>query len=620
MRNPTPLRTFVALLLGLGAVTATVAPASGSPKDEQALRDGCTWLDRALTREPERDDAFGMFMRGLMPKCQALLEGLARGDKSVRPEGLKAVINEIAQLQTVIDEEYGGPPPATGRPTPDEAAKKKVADERAGVDAEAQKRAEAERQAAEEARRAEAERKAAEDEAKRKEAEARAAAEAEKRLAEQRAKETEKERKAREAEEKKTEAARKREEERVRKEMAAAEKKAAEDAKRAEAERVKAEKKAAEDARRAEAERLKAEKAAAAGLEREAARQAKEREAEEAEARRLIDEANREGARENARLSAEEDAKRRLADEQAKKAAEEQARRAAEEQAQSQGPKTKTRAKGGALDGTWEQPPGRSLDRNIKRTLNIFTKDGKIQGEVYEEVWYPAPTSWVDRSCEGNSTFRMVTSARVTGEAGKNKLVLWRDVPRVLTCTCPSRCTVETRRRGFDLDVSPDGRELSDSSGVFVRPGTVIVGSARQAESEETPGPVVTATPRSFVGVWETAPFKRRDETVVMRLELSEEGGKLKGMLVERSSQGLPLQSWSERFCGGATRWEWVAKWEIEGDSKGKGLSLRGKGGDNLTCSCPSKCKKPKDKITLSGSLGATGGSLTLGGDLYEKK
>jgi len=193
-------------------------------------------------------------------------------------------------------------------------------------------------------------------------------------------------------------------------------------------------------------------------------------------------------------------------------------------------------------------------------------------------------------------------------------------VPRVLTCTCPSRCTVETRRRGFDLQASPDGRELSDSSGVFVRPGTVIVGSKRQAESDAAPGPVVAATPRSFVGVWETAPFKRRDETVVMRLELSLDGDKLNGMLLERSSQGLPLQSWSERFCGGATRWEWVAKWEVEGDAKGRGLTLRGKGGDNLTCSCPSKCKKPKDKITLSGELGATGGSLSVGGDLYEKK
>lgn len=632
MKNPTPLRptpsraAASALLaaLGLLAVALGSGPASASSKDEQSLRDGCTWLDRALTREPDRDDAFGMFMRGLMPKCQALLEGLARGDKSVRPEGMKAVINEIAQLQAVIDEEHGGPPPATGRPTPDEVAKQRVADEKAGVDAEAKKKAEAERQAAEEAKRVEAEKKAAEEEAKRKEAEAKAAAEAERRLAEQRAKETEKERKAREAEEKKAEAARKREEERVRKEMAAAEKKAAEEARRAEAERVKAEKKAAEEAKRAEAERLKADRAAAAELEQEAARQKKEREAAEAEALRLMAEAEREAAeearknaREEAKSSAEEEARLRLANEQAEKA-----RKAAEDEAraQAQARAKASRGKGGPLDGTWEQPPSRSLDRNIKRSLNIFTKDGKVQGELYEEVWYPAPSSWVDRSCEGNTTFRMVTSARVTGEAGKNKLVLWRDVPRVLTCTCPSRCTVETRRRGFDLEVSPDGRELSDSSGVFVRPGTVIVGSAKQAESEATPGPVVTATPKSFVGAWETAPFKRRDETVVMRLELSLDGDKLKGMLVERSSQGLPLQSWSERFCGGATRWEWVAKWEIEGESKGKNLSLRGMGGDNLTCSCPSKCKKPKDKIVLSGSLGATGSSISLGGDLYEKK
>lgn len=619
------------LVLPLASLLAIVLSDAGdshaASKDEEGLRTGCTWLDRALTREPDRDDAFGMFMRGLMPKCQALLEGLARGDKSVRPEGLKAVVNEIEELRSVIDAEHGAPPPATGKPTPDELAKKKVADEKAGIDSEAQKKAEAERQAAEEARRIEDEKKAAEAEAKRKADEAKAAAEAERRLAEQRARETDKERKAREAEEKKAEAARLREEEKARKE---------------EAERVKQEarareleeKKAAEELKREEAARLSAEKKAADEARKQAEKQAREERLAEDEAKRLIEEAEREAVAEQARLAREKAAElvaEELAagDEEARlerqRLAEENARRQAEEralkEAQKETPKeTRTRSKGGAFDGTWEQPASKELDRNIKRTLNIFTKDGKIQGEVVEEVWYPAPTSWVDRSCEGNNTFRMVTSARVSGEAGKTKLVLWRDIPRVLTCTCPSRCTVETRRRGFDLAASPDGRELSDSSGVFVRPGTVIVGSAKQAAGEAMTGAVVAATPKSFAGTWETPAFKRRDETVVRRLELKLVGDKLRGTLVEKSSQKLPLSSWSERFCAGANRWEWVASWEIEGDVKGTSISLKGQGGDNLTCSCPSKCKKPKEKLSMGGSLGASGKSITIDGDLYEKK
>jgi len=611
------------------------SPVHAGPKEEDALRQGCTWLDRALAREPERDDAFGMFMRGLMPKCHALLEALARGDKSVRADGLKAVVSEMTELQSVIDGEHGGPPPATGRPTPDEVAKKKVADERAGIDAEKTREQDEKNRLAEEQRRLEAEKKAAEEATKQAEREARERAEAEKREAERRAKETDRERKAREAAEKKAaqeaEKLAKKEAERLKKEQREAEKRAAEEAR-------KAEKEAEQEAKKEAKEREAAEKKAADEARKEAEARSKTQALEEAEARRLIEEAEREAveaeqraAREkaaslvDAELATADDEARaereRLAAENAKRVANEKAAREAGGNAMA-APTKQPRA-AGKLDGTWEQPASKNLDRTMKRTLNIFLRDGKVQGELLEEVWFPAPMAWVDRSCDGNPTFRMVTSARVSGEAGKSKLVLWRDVPRVLTCTCPSRCTVETRRRGFDLAIGPNGAELSDSSGVFVRPGTVIVGTKGEVALEKTTenaAPVVEVTSKSFVGVWETQPFKSRDQTLVRRLELTLAGDKFVGTLVERSSQGLPLQSWSERFCAGAPKWEWVTQWQVDGTAKGTGLSLRGQKGTTLTCTCQSKCTKPKDKVSFKGELGTTGDTLTIDGELYEKK
>lgn len=607
--------------LSLVLVTLVTGPSRvhAALKGEEALREGCTWLDRTLVREPERDDAFGMFMRGLMPKCHALLEALARGDKSVRAEGLNAVVSEINELRSVIDAELGGPPPATGKPTPDEVAKKKVADERAGIDADRARELEEKSRVAEEVKRLEAEKKAGEEAVKQAEKEARAREQAEKREAERRAKETDRERKAREAAEKKAELDAKKQAERLRKEQEAAEKTAELEAKK--------------EAKAREA----AEKTAELEAKKEAEGRAKAQALEEAEARRLIEEAEREGveafwwaagekaaALVNAELaSAGEEARA----ERERVAAENSERVAAEEVAREAGTAKTALVKQpraeGKLDGTWEQPARKSLDRTMKRTLNIFTRDGKVQGELLEEVSYPAPTAWVDRSCEGNPTFRMVTSARVSGEAGKSKLVLWRDVPRVLTCTCPSRCTVETRRRGFDLAIGPNGAELSDASGVFVRPGTVIVGTKGEVALEKgraNAAPVVEVSPTSFAGVWETEPFKSRDQTLVRRLEIKLEGDKFVGTLVERSSQGLPLQSWSERFCAGAPKWEWVTQWVVDGGSKGTGLSLRGQKGSTLSCSCASKCAKPKDKMTFKGELGTTGETLSIDGELYEKK
>ncbi len=627
----TRLSLFLSSLSVVLVSAIAASPVHAGPKEEEALREGCTWLDRALVREPDRDDAFGMFMRGLMPKCHALLEALARGDKSVRADGLKAVVTEISELQSVIDSEHGGPPPATGKPTPDEVAKKKVADERAGVDAEKTREQDEKNRLAEEQKRLEAEKKAAEEATKQAEKEAKERADAEKREAERRAKETDRERKAREAAEKKAaqeaEKLAKQEASRLKKEQQEAEKRAADEAKKAE-----------QEAKKEAKEREAAEKKAADEARKEAETRAKTQALEEAEARRLIEEAEREAVEAERRAAREKaaalvDAELATADDEARaereRLAAENAKRVANEKAAREAgtpakvTPTKQPRVAGKLDGTWEQPASKNLDRTMKRTLNIFLRDGKVQGELLEEVWFPAPMAWVDRSCEGNPTFRMVTSARVSGEAGKTKLVLWRDVPRVLTCTCPSRCTVETRRRGFDLAIGPNGAELSDSSGVFVRPGTVIVGTKGEVALEKTTenaAPVVEVTSKSFVGVWETQPFKSRDQTLVRRLELKQEGDKFVGTLVERSSQGLPLQSWSERFCGGAPKWEWVTQWLVDGTAKGTGLSLRGQKGDTLTCSCPSKCTKPKDKMSFKGELGTTGESLTIDGELYEKK
>jgi chemotaxis protein histidine kinase CheA len=589
------------LLLALAVGVCFLAPGRAlAASDADNLREGCNWLERAMAREPARDDAFGMFMRGMKPKCQALLEGLARKDGSVRPDALKQVTKEINDLREIIDAEAGGPPPPLKEPSADEQVRQKVqaekeAADKAAADKAAADKAEADRiakekQAAREAEAQEAARKAAADKAEQEarqlaEREARAQTTAEKREAAEARKKAE-----REAAEARKQA------EREAKERAAAEKKAAEEA-RKQAEREAKERAAAERdaARRAEEERKQAEREA---KEKADAQRKAEADAARLKAQALVD-AETESEREAQRLEA--------------------AKREAAEAAKREAVKPPAARRGsGPVDGTWEQPESKVLGKYVKRTLNILTKDKKIDGEVYEEVWFPAPSSWIDRSCGGNDTFRMVTTARVSGTLEGGNLVLWRDAPRLLTCTCSSRCTVETRRRGMDLAIGAGGAELSDSTGVFVRPGTVVIGGKVASTAEVA---AAQAAPVDFRGNWETASFKQRDRSVVQRLEISVSAdGKVTGTLVERSSQALPLASWADRFCGGATKWDWVTQWQVEGKVKGRKADIKASNGQSLLCTCPSKCTPPKEKLSFDLEMGATGRTVEYEGIVFERR
>ncbi|MCC6623965.1 MAG: hypothetical protein IT385_22095 [Deltaproteobacteria bacterium] len=547
-------------------------------EDEARLREGCSWLERAIARDPARDDSLMMFMRGMRPKCGALLEGLARKDGSVTPKTIGTIVKELQDLRDVVDADWKAshpnePDPAAGPDPAQKAAAEKAAADRAAAERAAAEKAAADKAAAEQAA---AERAAAEKAAADRAAAERAGAQ-----------ETKAAEKARLAEEKRqAEAARRAEKERL-----AAERQAAAEAEKARRAAEKAEKERLAAEKKAEQERLAAEKRAAA----DAAK------TEQAERERL--ELERQEREMLERDLAEAERIRREALAGAKVEA-------------PPGPAPTASGVASKLDGTWEQPPTKVLDKQVKRTLNLITKGKKVEGELFEEVWFPAPTAWIDRSCGGNTTFRMVTTARVTGEIDKRKLELRRDVPRVLACTCSSRCTVEERRRGLELELSASGQQLTDDTGVFARPGsaTVVAGPGGGPAPE---GVVVV----SLAGAWETSPFSAQDRKVILRLELEERDGKLVGTLTERSTQALPLQSWSERFCGGATAWEWVSTWQASGKiPKGRKVSLGAADGQHILCTCPSKCRPPDKKRALELELGPDGRSLSDGSRVFERR
>ncbi len=272
-------------------------------------------------------------------------------------------------------------------------------------------------------------------------------------------------------------------------------------------------------------------------------------------------------------------------------------------------PDTRPAGPRGAVSGTWFQAPRVVLDRHVKRTLDLYQREeGQVEGELYEEVWHDAPASWVDTSCGGNATFRMVTTARIAGEARGDRVDLRRDVPRVLACTCPSRCRVEQRRRGLSLALSPSGMQLSDETGVFVREG-----------APPAPAAGVDGGGAGFGGEWETGAFERRGERVVLHLALSEDGGAVSGTLTVRSDQELPLKSWSDRFCDGADRFLHVDAFDVSGERRGRELALAVKGGRVVACTCPSKCLTPRRRrLTLT--LTPDARSLTSDEATFERR
>ncbi|MCA9518755.1 MAG: hypothetical protein KC635_27660, partial [Myxococcales bacterium] len=383
------------------------------------------------------------------------------------------------------------------------------------------------------------------------------------------------------------------------KELARLEREAREQAERERKAAEKAEKEAAKAAERERVAREQAEKEAAKAAERE--RVARERAEKEAAKAAERDAAARERAEKEAAAQAERD--------RAREEAEAAARR--EALAREMTPKGTERRADKGVTGTWIQEPRKVLDRNEKRTLNIYQKGDTVEGEIFEETWMEAPSDWVYKSCGGNTTFRMVTSARVSGKREGREVHLRRDVPRVLACTCPSRCAAEQRRRGLDLVLSPSGQQLSDSSGTFGLEGAVAAGEAPAAAPGGAP---------AFEGSWESKPFDRRGAKTVVRLELKLAGKKLVGTLAESVDTALPLASWADRFCDGAQRFQYVTTYTVAGKPDKRELTLELDDASVLTCSCPSKCREPSRPRPITVTMTADGTSLMYGDTVLERR
>ncbi len=256
------------------------------------------------------------------------------------------------------------------------------------------------------------------------------------------------------------------------------------------------------------------------------------------------------------------------------------------------------------LSGTWHMPPHKTIAAFVQRRLEL-TQDGKrVVGRLFEETWFRAPTAWVDTSCGGEAIFRMVTVAPVSGTVEGDALSFRRERPVIESCTCGARCIPEKRRRGFAFDLVESGNVLRDGDTIFVREGAKMRGGVAGGPSAAAAGAV-----GDLSGEWESEPYGRGGAEVVTQLALSISGKRVTGTLNEHVSQELPLQSWRDRFCDGAERFEYVEAFDVDGTRSDTGLSLRFKAGRVLTCSCPSKCLTPKRR-GLSLSVNPAGTAL----------
>jgi hypothetical protein len=258
------------------------------------------------------------------------------------------------------------------------------------------------------------------------------------------------------------------------------------------------------------------------------------------------------------------------------------------------------------LSGTWHMPPQKTIDAFVKRRLEL-TQDGKrVVGRMFEETWFKAPTAWVDTSCGGKSVFRMVTAAPVSGTIEGDAVTFRRERPAIVSCTCGARCIPEKRRRGFAFELVEAGNALRDGDTIFVREGAKMRGLEAGGPAPGAANGTVGAR-GDMSGDWESEPYSRGGANVVTQLALSITDKRVTGTLSERVSQPLPLESWRDRFCAGAERFEYVEAFDVDGTSSDGGLALRFKAGRVLSCSCPSKCLTPKRRgLSLSVSPAGT--------------
>lgn len=266
------------------------------------------------------------------------------------------------------------------------------------------------------------------------------------------------------------------------------------------------------------------------------------------------------------------------------------------------------------MSGVWLLPARKTIGAFVKRRLEL-TQDGKkVVGRMFEETWFGAPAAWVDSSCGGNPVFRMTTAAAVSGSIDGDSLVLQRERPTVASCTCGARCIPEKRRRGFAFTLVESGLALRDGDTVYFREGAEPATSQPDARAGSRGAAAVT--PLELAGDWETEAYARAGGSVVTQLALIVEGERVTGTMSERTTQQMPLESWRDRFCEGAARFEYVDAFEVEGTRSGGSLALKFKAGRVLSCTCPSKCRTPKRR-GMSLALGPTGTSLEGAGMVF---
>ncbi|MCB9788790.1 MAG: hypothetical protein H6744_19095 [Deltaproteobacteria bacterium] len=269
--------------------------------------------------------------------------------------------------------------------------------------------------------------------------------------------------------------------------------------------------------------------------------------------------------------------------------------------------------------GVWQMPPEKRIDAYVKRRLRLEQDGRALTGTLTEETWFRAPPSWVETSCGGHPVFRMVTEARVSGKVSGDSVTFRRERPSLVSCTCGARCIPEKRRRGFSFTLAENDEVLRDGDTLYVREGASLGRAARSAGAGDGgSGDAGAARKVDLAGEWQSDTYARGGASVVSELALTIDGDSVSGTLTERVTQPLPLESWRDRFCDGATRFEYVESFEVDGTRSGGDLALRFKGGQVRLCTCPSKCLTPRHR-GMSLSLSPAGTALEGSGLVFRR-
>lgn len=268
-------------------------------------------------------------------------------------------------------------------------------------------------------------------------------------------------------------------------------------------------------------------------------------------------------------------------------------------------------------EGEWTTRAAKELDATVKYTLRYSPDATKgptaVVGEWVVESTMPVPLqSWVDKFCDGNDQFEQTVVYRFQGTMAASVVEGRYFSPKLDTCTCPAKCRIKDKGGNLSATFSGDGKQVTAFDKVLYATELTTGGDASAGEiGAPLPGVVLSAT-----GTWETEATKQMDMTVVRLLTLTEdELGNITGTYAERTKRPFPLDSWRDKYCGGADAWNMVEIYEISGKRRQSAVELVSKKGKIAACSCPGKCRantsasSPSLRISpdgtrLSGSLG----------------